>query len=109
MKTRALVLSLLLVASVFGAIPAQAATPGKIVCSVSASDKLIDKGEKVTITWKSINSLVSFGPGNTKVASSGSMQVSPTTTTIYKFKFVGLGGNEKCGVRVRIAGETVAP
>lgn len=106
MKTSAIVLSLLLLVLPFSS---EAAQPPKanIICELSATSKFVQPGELVTITWRSSKSIVSFGPGNVKIAPFGSMQVNPTQTTIYKFKFVGLGGNEKCGIRIRVAGDEV--
>lgn len=106
MKISALVLAVLILAMPFSADAATKKT--NITCEVSASSKVVKKGEAVTLSWKSSHSILTYGPDGAKIAPFGSMEVTPTKRTIYKFKFVGVGGNEKCGVRVRIAGETVA-
>jgi len=107
MKTSAIVLSLILLMS---PLAVDAAQPPKsnILCELSATSKFVQPGQSVTISWKSSKSIVSYGPGNVKIAPWGSMVVAPTKTTIYKFKFVGLGGNEKCGIRIRVAGDVTA-
>lgn len=107
MKTSALVLAALILLMPFSADAAVKKT--NITCDVTASSSVVKKGEKVTISWVSSHSILTYGPTGEKIAPFGSMEVMPEKRTIYKFKFVGIGGNEKCGVRVRIAGETVAP
>ncbi len=107
MKISALVLAVLILAMPFSADAATKKT--NITCEVTASTKVVKKGETVTISWKGSHSIITYGPDGSTIAPAGSMEVTPTQRTIYKFKFIGIGGNEKCGVRVRIAGETVAP
>lgn len=111
MTTRALVLSLIMLFTLTSVPHAYAAsTPAKpITCTVGADVKVIKPGEKTSIYWKSSRSIITYGPSGTTVAPFGSIEVAPTKTTIYKFKFVGVGGNKKCGVRIRVQGDEVAP
>lgn len=104
MIIRILALSLVLVLVPFSS---HAANTTGITCSLSADKTVVSPGEKVVISWKSSKSIVSFGPDNVKISPFGSMEVTPTKRTIYKFKFVGIGGNEKCGIRIRMQGEQV--
>ena len=90
----------------FGA-EAATASSGAIICSVTSPTRLVEKGTTVTISWKSTGAIFGYGPEETKIPTFGSMQVTPTETTIYKFKFLGIGGNDKCGVRIRVIGDTV--
>lgn len=109
MKTPALVLAALILLMPFSADAAVKwpVKPTNISCTVEASSKLVKKGEKVTLSWSGSHAILAYGPDGTAVPLFGSMDVYPTTRTIYKFKFLGIGGNEKCGVRVRVLGETV--
>lgn len=104
MITRILALTLVLVLL---PLSSQAANKTGIACKLSADKTVVAPGEKVVISWTSSKSIVSFGPGDVKIAPFGSMEVTPTKKTIYKFKFVGIGGNEKCGIRIRMQGEQV--
>ncbi len=79
-----------------------------VSCEVTASSKFVQPGEKVTISWVARYPILGFYLGsNTEVPPSGSMIVAPTETTIYKFKFAGIGPFQRCGVRVRVAGDEV--
>lgn len=78
-----------------------------ITCEVKASKTLIAPGESVTISWIGYGALLAYGPSGDRVMLLGSETVTPTKKTIYKFKFLNTKGNESCGVRVRIKGETV--
>ena len=101
--------TLLLAVALMLPLGAEAATvsSGPITCSVTSPTRLVEAGTTVTVYWKSTGSIFTYGPEGTRIAASGSMQVTPTETTIYKFKFLGIGGNEKCGVRIRVIGDTV--
>lgn len=107
MRTVALVLSF---AFLFALVP-HTALAGKqhpgITCELWASSpsRVIKPGEPVTISWNSSGALLWYGPGGVKIPPAGSMVVSPEKRTIYKFKFLGLGGNRTCGIRIRIEGE----
>lgn len=78
-----------------------------IGCEVSATKKVVSRGESTILSWTAHGAILSYGPSGEKIPPFGSMTVSPTKRTIYKFKFVGIGGNEKCGIRIRVEGETV--
>ena len=105
MITRALVLSLVILLMAPSAAFAAKKVDHGITCTLIASSKFVQPGEKVTITWNSTKSIVAYGPDGSRISGFGSMTVAPKETTIYKFKFMGIGGNEKCGVRIRVAGD----
>ena len=101
--------TLLLALALLLPLQSQAATVSSeaITCSVTSPTRLVEKGTTVTVSWTSTGSIFTYGPEGTRIPASGTMQVTPTETTIYKFKFLGIGGNEKCGVRIRVIGDTV--
>lgn len=105
MITRALVLSLVILLMAPATADAAKKVDHGITCTLSASSKFVQPGEKVSVTWNSTKALLAYGPNKTRVSGFGSMTVAPTETTIYKFQFLGVGGNEKCGVRIRVAGD----
>lgn len=107
MITRALLLSLVILLALPSVSEAAKKVDHGITCTLSATSKFIQRGEKVTITWNSTKSLIAYGPDGSRISGFGSTVVAPTKTTIYKFKFMGIGGHEKCGVRIRVAGDEV--
>lgn len=106
MTTHIAFVALLLVILVFPMASFAKQNPG-ITCELSSPTRVIKKGESVAISWRSAGAMIWYGPNGENIAPAGTMVVSPTKRTIYKFKFVGIGGNRTCGIRIRIEGQTV--
>lgn len=87
--------------------PVDAKSKTNVTCQVTAEKKLVQASEKVMISWTASHAFLGYGPDGARVPAIGSMLVEPAKTTIYKFKFVGIGGSEKCGVRIRVKGQVV--
>jgi hypothetical protein len=107
MKNRIVVVAALVLLSAFVATPVLAAKYVRpnlpVSCTVKVSDRHITKGEKVILSWNSVNAVFGTGPKGSKLPPFGSVEIAPTQTTLYKFKFLGLGGNKNCGVRVHVS------
>ena len=71
----------------------------------SATPSTITSGQSATLSWSSTNATsVDIEPGVGKVAASGSVTVSPTSTTTYTAIATGAGGNTSASTIISIGG-----
>lgn len=70
---------------------------------ISASPDIIQKGQSTQISWSSAHAdTVTIQPGIGLVAQSGSITISPETTTRYTITASGSGGTTKAGTAITV-------
>ncbi len=86
------------------AVPTQPPpAPARPTVSISAEPSSIEAGQSVTLTWKSTNANeASISPGIGSVATDGSRQVSPTSSTNYTITVKGPGGANNANAQVTV-------
>ena len=75
-------------------------------CNLTAHSGLIASGGSSTLEWSSKNALIGTiepGIGNIVSIESGSINVSPSSTTRYVMTVTGVGGSSTCQTTVRIS------
>jgi len=79
--------------------------------TISANPPTINNGSSSTLTWSSTNttSCTASGAWTGTQATSGSLVVSPTTTSTYTLSCTGTGGSSNGSVTVTVNGGTTPP
>jgi hypothetical protein len=74
------------------------------VCSMTANTHEITAGENATLRWESSHTTGGMlVPGNSTIASNGSVSVAPTQTTTYTGTFTGINGKTvSCTKTIRV-------
>ncbi|WP_305042075.1 hypothetical protein [Geoalkalibacter sp.] len=99
--------SLITLAVAGGASPP---TPSLPTARLGADPSTILSGESSSLSWTTTNAQrVTIQPGIGEVPSSGSIQVSPTQTTLYRLTAEGSGGQAAAEVRVSVLPPPVPP
>src|SRR5216684_1459535 len=83
--------------------------PPPPTATLSANPSTITAGQSTTLTWQTSNATsVSISPGIGAVGASGSMQVTPASTTPYQITATGPGGTQQASATVTV-GSVVGP
>jgi peptidoglycan-associated lipoprotein len=83
--------------------PDSSATSPAPVITLAASPSAIEKGRSSTLTWNSSNATgVNIDNGIGTVEASGSRTISPATSTTYRARATGPGGNAVSEARVTV-------
>src|SRR5258708_15068224 len=83
--------------------------PPPPTATLSANPKTLTAGQSTTLTWQTANAAsVSISPRIGAVGASGSMQVTPASTTPYQITATGPGGTQQASATVTV-GSVVGP
>lgn len=85
--------------------------PKPLECTMTASQTSIVKGDSATVSWTSKNAQSAvLNPGNSAIATNGSVSVSPQVSTTYTGTFTGeYGKTINCDVRITVTEPTPEP